>query len=62
MNTANFQVMSPGIKCVVPFSNNCFPNAKFIFITFESCDKTCSKIEKTWFLLVGWQKSIKNDE
>ena len=32
--------------------------AKFIFITFENCDKTCSKIEKTWFLLVGWQKSI----
>ena len=30
-----------------------FPNAKFIrFITFESLDKTCSKIEKTWFLLV----------
>ena len=33
--------------------------AKFIFITFENYDKTCSKIEKTWFLLVGWQKSIK---
>ena len=30
-------------------------NAKFmIFITFESRDKTCSKIEKTWFLLVKW--------
>ena len=23
-----------------------------IFFTFESCDKTCSKIEKPWFLLV----------
>ena len=23
-----------------------------IFITFESRDKTCSKIEKPWFLLV----------
>ena len=34
------------------------PNAKFIFITFENCDKTCSKIEKTWFLLGWWQKSI----
>ena len=28
-------------------------NAK-IFITFESHDKTCSRIEKTWFLLVNW--------
>ena len=25
-----------------------------IFITFESRDKTCSKIEKPWFLLVQW--------
>ena len=25
-----------------------------IFITFESRDKTCSKIEKTWSLLVHW--------
>ena len=24
-----------------------------IFIKFESRDKTCSKIEKTWFLLVN---------
>ena len=23
-------------------------------ILFESCDKTCSKIEKTWLLLVHW--------
>ena len=61
-------------------SNNCFPaattgssilqskvNAKFmIFIKFESRDKTCSKIEQTWFLLVNqvakkqlseWKKS-----
>ena len=61
-------------------SNNCFSaattgssvlqskvNAKFmIFIVFESHDKTCSKIEKTWFLLVNqvtkkqlseWKKS-----
>ena len=38
-------------------------NAKFLFITFdESCDKTCSKIGKTCFPLVAWQKSIKNDE
>ena len=36
-----------------------FSNAKFIFITFENCDKTCSKIEKTWFLLGWWQKSMK---
>ena len=54
MNTANFHVMSPRIKCVVPFSNNCFPNAKFIFMTFKSCDKTCSKIEKkTGFYWLG---------
>ena len=25
-----------------------------IFIIFENSDKTCSKIEKTWFLLVHW--------
>ena len=25
-----------------------------IFITFESRDKECSKIEKPWFLLVQW--------
>ena len=32
-----------------------FREVKFvIFITFESRDKTCSKIEKTWFLLVHW--------
>ena len=31
-----------------------FPNTKFtIFITFECLDKTLSKIEKTWFLLVS---------
>ena len=31
-----------------------------IFITFESRDKTCSKIEKPWFLLVQWvTKSVK---
>ena len=30
-------------------------NAKFmIFITFESPDKTCSRIEKSWFPLVNW--------
>ena len=34
-----------------------------MFITFESCDKTCPKIEKTWFLLVQWVAKIsKNDE
>ena len=57
MNTANFHVMSPRIKCVVPFSNNCFPNAKFIFMTFESCDKTCSKIEKK-LVSIGWVAKI----
>ena len=36
-----------------------FPNAEFIFITFKNCDNTCSKIEKTWFLLGWWQKSLK---
>ena len=25
-----------------------------IFITFETREKTCSKIEKVWFLLVQW--------
>ena len=25
-----------------------------IFITFETRDKTCSKIKKVWFLLVQW--------
>ena len=25
-----------------------------IFITFESRDITCSKVEKPWFLLVQW--------
>ena len=62
------------------YSNHCFPaattgssilqskvNAKFmIFIKFKSRDKTCSKIEKTWFLLINqiakkqlseWKKS-----
>ena len=28
-----------------------------IFITLKSRDKTCSKIEKTWFLLVYQKKS-----
>ena len=57
--------MSQRIKCVVSCSNKwvvkkwSFPNAKFIFIIFESFDKTCFKTEKTWFLLAGWQKSIK---
>ena len=32
-----------------------FCEIKFvIFITFESRDTTCSKIEKTWLLLVHW--------
>ena len=32
-----------------------FREVKFvIFITFESRDKTCSKIEKNWFQLVRW--------
>ena len=25
-----------------------------IFIMFKTCDKTCSKIEKAWFLLLQW--------
>ena len=25
-----------------------------IFITFKTPDKTCSKIEKAWFLLLQW--------
>ena len=25
-----------------------------IFITFKTRDKTCSKIEKAWFLLLQW--------
>ena len=60
------------IKCVVLSSKQqlgCYKvkfseaNAKFVFITFdESCDKTCSKIGKTCFPLVAWQKSVKNDE
>ena len=29
-----------------------------IFITFKSCDKTCSKIEKSWFLLIQWVVKI----
>ena len=34
-----------------------------LFITFESCDKTCSEIEKNGFYqFSGLQKSIKNDE
>ena len=35
-----------------------FSNAKFmIFINFESCDKTCSEIEKIWFLLIQCRNS-----
>ena len=34
---------------------NSYPIAKLMtFITFKSLDKTCSDIEKTWFLLIHW--------
>ena len=34
-----------------------------IFITFESRDKTCSKIEKSWLLLVHWlTKTVKQKQ
>ena len=42
-----------------------FREVKFvIFITFESRDKTCSKIEKTWFQLVYWvaKNSLVNEK
>ena len=40
-----------------------FCKVKFvIFIMFESCDKTCSKIEKTWFLLVHWVANSSENE
>ena len=66
-------MISPRIKCVVPCSNNwvvkkwSFSNAKFIFITFESCDKTCSKIEKqlvsiSWLAKINKKWWMKNTE
>ena len=42
-----------------------FREVKFvIFTTLESPDKTCPKIEKTWFLLVHWvtKKSRGNEK
>ena len=39
-------------------ANYSFPIAKFIFIAFESCNKICLKMEKTWFLLVVHFKKI----
>ena len=49
-NTAKFHVISPRNVCSHAAATRSF---KFmIFITFENRDKTCSKIEKNWFLLV----------
>ena len=39
-------------------ANYSFPIAKFKFIAFESCNKICLKMEKTWFLLVVHFKKI----
>ena len=42
-----------------------FCEVKFvIFITFESRDTTCSKIEKAWLLLVHWvaKNSLVNEK